>query len=174
VFLALLRLTPLGDVPDRARDQAAFGVGQEAEIGLDGEPDTVGAEPEQFAAVPHALDPGPGEEVGEPVGVGAAEFRRHQHVDRLAHHVGARVAEHALGLGVHQHDALVDVGDHHGVGCGLDQVAKAGLAGADLLAQALDLGEGGPLEDQTPEREGQAEAGRPGHGPSAASLTAEL
>ena len=56
-----------------------------------------------------------------------AEALRHQHLDGLAEHLLAAVAEQLLGLAVHQLDRPAAVDDHHGVGGRLEQAAELGL-----------------------------------------------
>jgi hypothetical protein len=64
--------------------------------------------------------------------VACAEALGHQHLDRLADHLAARVAEDALHLGVDQHDAPAFVHQDHAGGRRLDRLAEQ-------LARAQEL-----------------------------------
>src|SRR5690606_5231239 len=49
---------------------------------------------------------------------------RHQHFDGFAQELLASIAEAALGLCVRIDDASLAVGNHHGIGCAIEQRAK--------------------------------------------------
>ena len=57
-------------------------------------------------------------------GVTRAHALGDQQLDRLAEQLVARVAEHAFGLAVDEHDLAVLVAHDHAVGRGLDKLAK--------------------------------------------------
>jgi hypothetical protein len=73
-------------------------------------------------------------------GVPGAKAFGHQDLHLLPHHLVPLVAEHLLGLAVHQDDGAVPVHDHQGVGRRLQQAPESQLRCA-FVAQALDQGD---------------------------------
>jgi hypothetical protein len=64
----------------------------------------------------------------------------HQQLDALADELLARIAEHALGLGIDQRNAALRADDHHGIRRSLQQAAETLLGTLALADVAADGG----------------------------------
>ena len=65
----------------------------------------------------------------------------HQHLDRLAYHLFARIAEEAFGLRIDELDVTLGIDDHHRVGSRFQQIAESlffFLALRDVADRAQD------------------------------------
>jgi hypothetical protein len=122
----------LGDVADRARDEAALLGLERAQADLDRELAAVTAEPEELQARAHAARVGRSRVPASVDLVLTAVARGDELLDRLPDELAARVAEERFGLRVDDRDAAALVHDDDGVGRRLEQRAKL-LLRAPLL-----------------------------------------
>ena len=122
---ALLQPLARRDVDDRRQHHRPLVGLDRIEPDLDRELAAVLAQPEKVAPGAHRPRPGIGEERAAQVGVVAAEALRHQHLHRLAQHLGARIAEHLLGLGIDHLDAPCGADHHHCVRRRFDHAPEA-------------------------------------------------
>ena len=128
----LLRLAALGDVDDHAEDEQAVRRMDRIEPDLDRELAAVPAQAVQLAARPHAAGFRPRQEAAPMRGMALAHGFRDQRVDRAAEQLAALVAEHALGLGVGEHDLALRVDHDDSARRGVDREAEF-LLGEPLL-----------------------------------------
>ena len=118
----------LGDVADGGRYQGALAGIEDGQGDLGREGGAVAAAARQFQARGHRPGLGVGGVPGAQGGVPGLDGVRDQDLDRLPGQLGARVPEHPLGVGVHQHDPPAGVHAHRRVRCRLQQPGDDGIS----------------------------------------------
>jgi hypothetical protein len=114
-LLRLLGSLSFGDVDDRADDVEAFGRPHRREADLDGHFAAILPAAKEVAAGAHAACLGSLGKMGAMSGMQPSQSAGEEHLHALSEELGARVAEHALDLTVHEDDHAGGV-DHDGAG----------------------------------------------------------
>jgi hypothetical protein len=147
-----LRPLALADVRDGAEHEQAIRHFDRREADLHRELAAVPAPAVQFAPASHGPHCWVGEEAGAVRRVSVPEAVRHQHFHRLPQQLAATVAEHPLGLGVHQDDPAVAVDHQHAAGGGLHHQAEALLRPLALADVAGDAEHADDVSSRVPVR----------------------
>lgn len=125
-LVAGLRAPALGEVPDRGRDQQALVRTHRREPDLGGELGAVLAPAGELTPRAHGPVQRSTQVALALLGMAGEGRLGHQDLHRLAQQLGAVVAEEGLGLAVGEQDASVLVGEDHGLGGGVEQLAHVG------------------------------------------------
>jgi len=125
-LVAGLGAPALGEVPDRGRDQQALVRTHRREPDLGGELGAVLAPAGELTPRAHGPVQRSTQVALALLGMAGEGRLGHQDLHRLAQQLGAVVAEEGLGLAVGEQDASVLVGEDHGLGGGVEQLAHVG------------------------------------------------